>query len=203
MGEVSEFFRDVDFKSFLDALESGGWFEFVLPFMLIYAVVLTILNKVELFKDKKPVRVIIALVFGLFSIAFEIPGSGNETLGDLMMALFPGVSAFTVGVLALYIVVAMLGVDLTKFFGDGEDNNKFIMYILGALGLIVVIYNYGVGLDWWGDGNYGIWDWLIGPGGLLRDPLLYVLILFGAFFFWVTKDNDEKPRDETTIKVEK
>ena len=31
------------------------------------------------------------------------------------------VTAFSMGVLALYIVVAMLGVDLTKFFGDDED----------------------------------------------------------------------------------
>lgn len=205
MGSVSEFFEDVDFEEFLDALYDGGWFEYVLPFMLIYAVVLTILNKVELFKDKKPVRVIIAAVFGLFAIAFEIPGSGNNTLGDLMMALFPGVSAFTVGVLALYIVVAMLGVDLTKFFGEGEDSNKFIMWILGALGLFVVIYNYGVGLEWWGDGDYGWWDWLIGYDGILRDPMLYILVLFGLFFWWVTKDNDESHSSEnkhgTTVNV--
>ncbi len=43
-----------------------------------------------------------------------------------MSVLFPGVTAFTMGILALYIVVAMLGIDLTKFFGNDDDNNNIL-----------------------------------------------------------------------------
>ncbi len=180
---VSDWMGDLDFRSFFDSLEQGGWFEYVFPFMLVYAIVFTIMNQVSLFKDKKSIKVIIALVFALFSVAFPISESG-ETLGFLMSKLFPGVTAFTMGILALYIVVAMLGVDLMEFFGKDNDNNNYLKWVLGGLGLIVVVYYYALGFGWSGfDGSSDIEDFF-------RDPSLYILILFGLFFWWVTKDED-------------
>ncbi|NCC71168.1 hypothetical protein EOM09_06310, partial [bacterium] len=122
MVTVEEALANVDFRSFLQALYDGGWYHYIFPFMLVYAIVYTILNYVDVFKDRKPVKVIIALVFGLFAVAFPITGEGDcfgcqKTLADFMMALFPGVTAFSIAILALYIVAATLGVDLNAFFG--------------------------------------------------------------------------------------
>lgn len=203
MASLSDELSDIEFDEFIDALYDGGWFDFVFPFMLVYAVVLTILNKVEIFEDKKAVRVIIALVLALFSIAFPINGdfdscnvghysNGCETLGSLMMTLFPGVSAFAMGVLALYIVVAMMGIDLMEFFSpEDKDNNKWIKYILGAIGLFVVVYYYARGFGWDGFDSGDSGDWLWGDDGLLRDPFLYMVIVFGAVFFWISTDDEE------------
>ena len=217
MGVLTDRLGDVDFSNFIMGMKEGGWFDFVFPFMLVYAVVLTILNKVDIFEDKKAVRVIIALVFALFSISFPITGdfnncsitpsyggyssNGCETLGNLMMSLFPGVTAFSMGVLALYIVVAMLGVDLTEFFGKDEDNNNILKYILGALGLFVVIYYYAIGFGWEGfDGD----NWLWGTNGILRDPLLYILIIGGWVFWWISQedDGDEKAARKRLKKID-
>ena len=205
MGSVSDFLSEVDFGDLFRDLEFYGWFHIVFPLMLVYAVVFTILNNVEVFRDRKPVKVIIALIFGLFAVAFPISdadscGIHNSsyriadgcTLGDLMISLFPGVTAFSIGILALYIVAGMLGVDLTKFFGRGEDSNKFIMWVLGALGVFVVLYYYALGFGWGGFESTDNWLW--GDDGLLQDPLLYILLLFGLFFWWVTKDDDEDGR---------
>lgn len=183
MGVVGDMLRDLDIASFINDLEYGGWFEYVFPFMLVYAIVFTILNYVHIFDDKKPVKVIIAFVVALFAIAFPITDD-NLTLGELMEVLFPGVTAFTIGILALYIVVAMLGIDLNKFFGDDEGNNNILKYILGGIGLIVVAYYYAKAFGWNG------WDgsWL---EDLLTDPLLYILIIFGLFFFWINSDEGE------------
>jgi len=201
MAVISNFFANLRFDEFIAALFYGGWYQFVFPFMLVYAVVFTILNKVDLFADKKPIKVIIALVFSFFAIAFPITGdavscglksspqvaSGScQTLGDLMMVLFPGVTAFAIGVLALYIVAAMLGVDLVNFFGANEKDNKMIRYILGGLGIFVVIYYYARGFGWFGFSNSNFW--LL---NLFQDPMLYILIIFGLFFFWVTKDESK------------
>ncbi|MDA3856496.1 MAG: hypothetical protein PF569_09650 [Candidatus Woesearchaeota archaeon] len=196
MGTLTDILSDVDFYSFLNDLEAYGWFQYVFPFMLVYAVVLTILEKVTIFEDKKPVRVIISLVFGLFSVAFEISDTG-ETLGDLMITLFPGVTAFSMGILALYIVIAMLGVDITKFFGENAANdNKWVMYILGGLGLFVVVYYYARGFGW--DGfNQGseLYDFF-------ADPLLYILVVFGGVFYMVSKDdNPSKPPKKTKTET--
>lgn len=195
---ISDFIRDLNFESFLWDLNQGGWFEFVFPFLLVYALVFTITDKIDIIKEKKPVRVIVALVFALFAIAFPITGEGSgygpgqgQTLGDLMMTMFPGVTAFSIAVLALYIVVAMLGIDLMRFFGEKEDQNKILKYILGGLGFLVVLYYFGLGFEWWSPNSSGELSWLF---DILEDPLLYILILFGLFFWWVTKDDgDSKP----------
>lgn len=210
MGTLSEELANIDFANFIDALFYGGWFEYIFPFMLVYAIILTILNNVPIFKDKKPVRVIISLVMALFAIAFPINGDfascgvndtiyhsyGCESLGSLMMALFPGVTAFAVGILALYIVAAMLGVDLMDFFKD-KDKNNYLKYVLGGLGVFVVIYYYARGFGWGGfDDHAGALSWLLGPDGLLRDPVLYILVIVGILFWWITKDNDGSPSDD-------
>jgi len=196
MASISEWLEDLDFHSFLYDLEKNDWFAYVFPFLIVYSVVFAVLNKVELFQDKKPVKVIIAFIFAMFAIAFPISdqsscgiyGGGHAldggcSIGDLMMSLFPGVTAFSIGILALYIVAAMLGVDLTKFLGDEEGDQKLLRYILGGLGLIIVIYYFARGFGWDGFGGSG--------GGLsefFEDPLLYMIIVFGLFFYYVGKE---------------
>lgn len=181
MGTLTDILSDVDFYSFIRDLDNYGWFQYVFPFMLVYAVVLTILDKVTIFDGKKSVRVIIALVFGLFSVAFEISDTG-ATLGDLMITLFPGVTAFSMGILALYIVIAMLGVDITEFFGRNGGKDPWLMYVLGGLGLFVVVYYYARGFGWDGfDQGSELYDFF-------ADPLLYILVVFGGIFYMVSKD---------------
>ncbi len=193
---------EVDFADFFFDLEQFGWFHYVFPFLLVYAIVLTILNQVEIFKKNKSVRVIIALVFALFSVAFPISDGyceysqtgGACTIGDLMISLFPGVTAFSLGVLALYIVAAMLGVDLTEFIS--KDKPNVVHYVLGGIGTIFVIYYFGRGFGWF-DGYGSASDfWLV---RLLYDPLFYILIVFGLIFWWVSKEDNH---DSDVIKKE-
>ncbi len=190
MSKLTEALTDLDFEEFLDALWDGGWYEYVFPFLLIYALVFTIMNQVEIFKDRKAVKVIIALVFGLFAIAFPITGEGDcvgcgQTLGELMMSLFPGVSAFSIGILALYIVAAMLGVDLMEVFGSKGSEQQLIRTILFIVGVLVVLYFFARGYGWDGFSGDPWEDWLL-------DPALFILVLFGLFFYWISKD-DETP----------
>ena len=206
---ISNWLREVDFATFLYDLEAYGWFHFVFPFLLVYAIVFTILNKVEIFEDKKPVKVIIAFVFSLVAVSFPITDEtscgyhsssyalfgGQCTVGDLMISLFPGVTAFSMGILGLYIIAAMLGVDLTKFFGkDADDKNKWVMYVLGALGVLVVIYYYARGFGWDGFDGSGLHEFF-------SDPLLYIIILFGLFFWYVSGDEDEFKQRENIDKI--
>lgn len=196
---------NLDFRNLLIDLEQYGWFQYVFPFLLVYAIVFTILNQVKLFEERKSVRIIIALVIALFAIAFPITGDAVscgiggggttcQTLGDFMMALFPGVTAFTMGILALYIVAAMLGVDLMKFF-EGEKENKWIKYILGGLGVFVVVFYYAKGFGWTGLEGSFIAD-------IFSDPLLYIIILFGVIFYMITKE-ELTEEQKARIKAEK
>ena len=196
MGEVSDFFADIQFEDVIDGLIDGGWYDFLFPFLLVYAIVFTILNKADIFSGNKAVRVLIAAIFGLFAVAFPISDEGY-TLGEFMMVLFPGVTAFTIGVLALYIVTAMLGVDLMDILGNKNSDNQLMKYILGGLGVIVVVYYYAKGFGWLGlDDDFWLWR-------LLEDPFLYVLLAFVGLFWWVSKDDgDTISRAESAKKKE-
>ena len=199
MGVLSDWIEDVNFFDGIDTLVDGGFYHYLFPFLLVYAIVLTIMNRAEIFKDNKAVRVIIALVFGLFSVSFPITDNDCDaqgvpnvesygcTLGDFMIILFPGVTAFTIGILALYIVAAMLGVDLISILGKDEKNQQIMKYILGALGLIVGVYYYGKGFGFF-DNGFDSDNWFF---NLLRDPLLYILIVFGAIFYWISAEDSK------------
>ena len=105
-------------------------------------------------------------VFAFFAVAFPIsgdvascgiasgPGGGVgygtcQTLGGLMMTLFPGVTAFSFGILGLYIVAAMLGYDLNNIVKIGKNQDvPIVTYVLGGLGALIVIYYYARGFGW-------------------------------------------------------
>lgn len=183
----------IDFRGFIDSLVMGGWVEFFFPFLLIYAIVLTIMNRAEVFRGNKATRVIIALVFALFSVSFPVSQTCNIstssflgycTLGTYMSALFPGVSLFAIAILCLYIIAALLGRDLTNFFGK---DNPLAVYILGGIGLLIVLWQWGSAFfNFGGSGSVGD-NWLI---RLIQDPVLYILILFIALFWWISKEDD-------------
>lgn len=188
---VLDSLESVDFYGFINALIYGGWVEFFFPFLLIYAIVLTIMNRVEVFKGNKATRVIIALVFALFSVSFPVSQTCNIdttsqlgycTLGSYMTALFPGVSLFAIIILALYIIAALLGRDLTEFLGKG---NNTVIYVLGGIGAFIILWQWGSAFFDFG-GGYGD-NWFI---ELLQDPILYIIILFMLLFWWISKEDD-------------
>lgn len=211
MSTLSNALVNIRFDQLANDLLFGGWFHYLFPFLLIYAIVFTIMNQVEVFKKNKATKIIIAFVFASFATVFPISDSHRCvsygptllpgcSLGDFMIALFPGVTAFTLGILALYIVAAILGVDLIKILGGDRENTNIMLYILGGLGAIFVIYFFGKGFGWWGYGDYGVLNWLLGPGGFLRDPLLYILAVGGFLFYWISSDGNDSDDDKDEVR---
>ena len=190
---------ELDLKSFIETLFDGCWFHYFFPFLLVFAIVYTVLKQTDLFK-KNSVKFLIALIFALFAIAFPITentstsklthscsiANGGLTLGDLMIQLFPGVSAFGIGILALYIISAMLGVSLPDFVKVGD--HKVVQYVLGALGLIFVIYYFAKGFGWLDDANFRFLEnsW----------PIIFIIVIFLFFTIWIVGDDDNNDKDD-------
>ena len=119
--------------------ESAGFFSYILPFLLIFALVFGILTRVKIF-DNKAINGIIALVVGLLALQFHfVPIFFSE--------IFPRLGIGLAVILALLILAGL-------FF---DPENKMVNYGLLGVGvivfLVVLVQTFGW-LGWW---NLNIW----------------------------------------------
>ena len=108
---------------FLNQLASFGFFSYLLPFLLIFALIFGILNSMKLFgKENKAVNGIIALVIGLMALQFDIvPVFFAEAFPRLGVGL---------GVILILLILAGFFIDPSK---------GWIMYVLLGIGVVVAL----------------------------------------------------------------
>lgn len=107
-----------------------GIFSYVLPFLLIFAVIYGILSKSNIFGDNKGVNAIIALAVGLLSL-----------VGDYVPMFFREIMP-NIGI-AIAILVAIL-VLIGLFYSESDPMGKTVKWIIFGIGLIaflVVVYS--------------------------------------------------------------
>lgn len=124
-----------NFGSFLSQLEQIGAFSYVLPFLLIFALVFGILQKVNIFNNKG-VDGIIALSVGLMSLQFGF-------VSRFFAGIFPN--------LGLGLAVILAALILLGLFTD--SNQTGLLWGLGAIVFIFVIWNSFE----FGTSNFGFW----------------------------------------------
>ena len=108
--------------SLLATWEQAGVFSYVLPFLLIFAIVFGILMKIKVFGDNKGLNAVLALVIGLLALQFEL-------VPIFFSEIFPRVGVALSVILALIILAGL--------FFDPADN-KVINYLL--LGVSVIAF---------------------------------------------------------------
>lgn len=116
-----------------------GVFDFILPFLLVFAVVFGILNATRFMGDSKGVYVIVALVVGLMSLRFQ------DFFTGFLTQLFPRLG---IGLAILLTVMILMGLFIAK------DEQRYWGWGLAAISLIiaiVIIYQSFEGLGYfWG-----------------------------------------------------
>lgn len=107
--------------SLLATWEQAGVFSYVLPFLLIFAIVFGILMKIKVFGDNKGLNTVIALVIGLLALQFEL-------VPIFFSEIFPRVGIALSVILTLLILVGLFL----------DPDNKAVNY--GLLGVGVIIF---------------------------------------------------------------
>ncbi len=121
-------------------MEQVGLFTYLLPFLLIFAVVFGVLTKIGLFEDKT-INAIIALAVGLISVNFEM-------VPQFFSEIFPRVG---VGIGVLLMVFIIFGL----FLDSGKKSHATKWIIAGVGGVIAIIIfwttadSVGWGFGWW------------------------------------------------------
>jgi len=151
-----------DIQSVLSQWETLGVFDYLLPFLLIFAVIFGVLSATNILGKNKGVHVIIAGVIGLLALRIGI-------VQAFFTELFP---RFAIGLAILIVILILVGLFISK------DSAKGWFIGLGILGAIIGIAVVLSTFDDFGWFNSFFWqeNWGLVIGGVI----LLLLIVFMA-----------------------
>src|SRR3989344_7748268 len=116
----------------LASWENMGVFTYLLPFLLIFAMIFAILSRMQIFKDNRAVNGIIALVVGLMALQFEfVPRFFSE--------VFPRLG---IGISIILVILILTGM----FIDPTKSGLMWGLFGVGALVAIFVLLNTGSAL---------------------------------------------------------
>ena len=118
------FFGGDGFGGLFSAWEQAGVFAYVLPFLLIFAMVFGILTKVSLFGDNKGINAILSLTVGLLALQFDI-------VPFFFSEIFP-----RVGIGLSVLLVALIF--MSMFLEDSKGMQKWLFFGISAIIVIVI-----------------------------------------------------------------
>lgn len=142
-------FNGGGFRNVLLELEQLGFFDYLLPFLIIFAMVFGILTKIKIFEDNKSVNAIIALSVGLMALQFGF-------VSVFFSEIFPRVG---IGITIVLVVLVFLGL----FMDPDKGGSKWMMFGVGAVIVIVILVQTAEATSWW----YSGWWWQDNMGTIL------------------------------------
>jgi len=151
-----------NFTDMMIYLENYGFFAYVLPFLIVFALVFAILSTMKMFQDNKGASVIIALAVGFLSLV-------GGFVPTFFSTIFP---RFGVGISIILVALLLAG----TFISGTEDKKyfKWIFFGLGALVFLFVLFSSFADWSFYGAGNWRYW-WDNYAG-----IILLILVLIGV-----------------------
>ncbi|MEK6893815.1 MAG: hypothetical protein AABX07_06470 [Nanoarchaeota archaeon] len=136
----------------LNQWQSAGIFDYLLPFLLIFAVIFGILNKSKILGENRGIHVIIAIVIGLLALQ-----------GNFVSRFFQPLFVNTgMAVAVLLVIIILVGLFINK------DEQKYWFWGFGAIGFIaaIIAISNAFGEYGWGYGSASFYGdnagWIIG-----------------------------------------
>ena len=137
-----------DIGSLLSWWESMGVFDYLLPFLLIFAVIYGILEGSKILSGNKGVNIVIGIVIGLLALR----------VGFVQRFFTEAFPRLGVGIAILLILLILTGL----FIGPGK-NLKVMAWIFIAVGIVIGVIviaqsfgSFGWGGDWF-EGDLAFW----------------------------------------------
>lgn len=164
-----QFFGGGTIGDLLSVWQQQGFFSYLLPFLLIFALVFGILEQAKLFKENKAINGIIALVVGLMALQLDfVPIFFSE--------IFPRLGVGLSFILVLLILAGMF-VDTSK---------GWLMYTLLGIGTIIaiIIFVQSAGAAGFRSGFWWEQNWQTVAGAVL------ILIIIGIIVGGSRKDSE-------------
>ena len=118
------------FGEMLSQWEQAGFFSYLLPFLLIFALVFGILTRIKIFPDNKAITSIISLAVGLMALQFDF-------VSRFFSEVFPRLG---IGLAVILVIMILVGL-----FIDPDNKGMMIgMLVVGVIITILVLINSGL-----------------------------------------------------------
>ena len=185
---VYGYFEGGAIGNLLNLWAQQGVFTYIIPFLLIFALVYGILMRMNLFKDNKAINGIIALATALMALQFP-------TVPIFFSQLFP---AMGVG---LAVILAVLV--LTGLFIDSKKNQGWMVFL--AIGSMIVVAVVLLNSTWGlGYGNFGSWFNYYAPTAIpiiIVTYKVFLILRFSDAFLSFTICDPKKNSTGITISI--
>ena len=132
----------MDLRAIIEGLEAIGFYNVILPFLLVYVVVFAILEKSNIFSggsaqedQVRKVNAIVAFVFALFVVA------SLQTVRFIESLIINVVLVIIFILLVLILLGFIFGEDYKKLIRDSNDNLKpGVAYSIAGVVFLVALY---------------------------------------------------------------
>ncbi len=172
----------VDIGTILAQWQSAGVYDYLLPFLLVFAIVFGILTTTNVIGKQKGLHVIIALIIGLMAIGYNY--SNGLFFSDFLKQIFPRLA---IGLAVLLSVLILIGLFVP------EDEKRYWLWGLGAIAFIIAIVVVAKSFDSLGYGySYGSAQeyigWIIGA-----------VLIIGLIIAVAASSGDGSKKDQPVI----
>lgn len=158
-------------------LQKLGILDSLIPFILIFTIVFSTLEKTQILGiAKKGMNTIVALAIGLLVVIPHIIGAyppGKDVV-EIMNTFIPNISLVAIAVLMALILAGVFGF---QFIG-GQMTGAVLIF-----SAIVVIYYLGQAMGWWH---------VLLPGlSSETKALIIAILIFGLIIWFITRDDNK------------
>jgi len=159
----------------LNQWESIGVFDYLLPFLLIFAVVFGILETTKVLGTHKGIHTIVALVIGLFTMRYF-------QVGEFIGVIFAN---FGIALSVILVLIILTGLFVTNKSREGWALNTSKIAMLAVIIVVIASINEFAwfGSYWWQN------NWI---------NLLWIAIIIGAIISFMGGKSDSGDGDEST-----
>lgn len=172
----------MDYVEFFKLLESYGLTDALLPFLLIFTVVFSVLQKTNILgAGKKNFNVIVSLVLALTAVIPHVTDSYPEGYDviEILNAALPQVSMIAVAAIMLMLLIGLFGAE-SKWMGGSLSG------WMAILSFIIIVLIFGGAAGWWSSIS-DFFSWWSDD----TTALVVILLVFGVIVWYVTKPDSK------------
>jgi hypothetical protein len=166
----------MEFVEFFRQLESYGFTDALLPFLLIFTILFAILQKSNILgAGKRNFNVVVAGSIALLTVMPHLTGQGPDVI-KLMNAALPKMSIIAVAVIMALFLVGLFGGE-AKWMGGSLSG----WIALVAFGLVT--YVFGAEAGWW-QGLQQKFTWW----GSETSSIVIIILVFAIVIWFITRE---------------